>query len=358
MIRLPAFEYLAPRTVADAVKYLGDRGPEAMVVAGGTDLFPNLKRGQFEPRALVGLRGIRDLAGVRGDAARGVTIGAGTTLTAVATHPEIARHYRALATAAGLVSSPQLRNAGTLGGNVCVDTRCNYYNQSYEWRKAVGFCMKKDGDICLVAPGSERCWAVSSSDTAPVLWALGATARLAGSGGERRVPLAAFYRDDGIEYLAKRPDEIVTELALPPADGWDSIYLKLRRRGSFDFPVLGVAVALRREGEIVREARVVLGAVASTPREARAAAEVLVGERLTSETITRAAEAAAGPARPLDNTDFTHPHRKRLVRVYVARALAQLAGLQAAGSEGRPGLPGEPRASGGVGAISGPPRST
>ena len=222
-----------------------------------------------------------------------------------------------------------MRNAGTLGGNVCVDTRCNWYNQSYEWRKAVGFCMKKDGDICLVAPGSDRCWAVSSSDTAPVLWALGATARLAGPAGERTISVSALYQDDGIAYLAKRSDEILTELALPPADGWDSVYLKLRRRGSFDFPVLGVAVAVRREGEVVREARVVLGAVASTPREALAAATALVGQRLTSETITRAAEAAAGPAKPLDNTDFTHPYRKRLVRVYVARALARLAGLDA-----------------------------
>jgi 4-hydroxybenzoyl-CoA reductase subunit beta len=327
MIRLPAFDYLAPRTVSDAVRYLADRGPDAMLVAGGTDLFPNMKRGQFEPKVLIGLRGIGELSGVTGDAARGVTIGAGTTLSDVATHSEIARRYPALATAAGLVSSPQLRNAGTLGGNVCVDTRCNYYNQSYEWRKAVGFCMKKDGDICLVAPGSDRCWAVSSSDTAPVLWALGASARLAGPAGERTVPVAALYRDDGIEYLAKRPDEILTQLMLPAADGWDSVYLKLRRRGSFDFPVLGVAVAVRRESEVVRDARIVLGAVASTPREAPAASAALVGERLTSETITRAAEAAAGPAKPLDNTDFTHPYRKRLVRVYVARALARLAGL-------------------------------
>lgn len=328
MIRLPAFDYLAPRTLGDAVRHLADLGPDAMVVAGGTDLFPNMKRGQFAPKVLVGLRGIRQLSGVSGDARRGMTIGAGTTLSAVAAHPELSRHYAALATAAGLVSSPQLRNAGTLGGNVCVDTRCNYYNQSYEWRKAVGFCMKKDGDICLVAPGSDRCWAVSSSDTAPVLWALGASARLAGPSGERTIPVSALYRDDGIAYLAKRHDEILTALMLPPADGWDSVYLKLRRRGSFDFPVLGVAVALRRERDVVREARVVLGAVASTPREAPAAAAALVGERLTSETIARAAEAAAGPAKPLDNTDFTHPYRKRLVRVYVARALASLGGLE------------------------------
>jgi 4-hydroxybenzoyl-CoA reductase subunit beta len=326
VIRLPAFEYVTPRTITDAVKALGDRGPDAMLVAGGTDLFPNMKRRQFEPKTLVGLRGLRELRGVR-TANGAVTIGAGTTLTQVAAHPDLARRYPALATAAGLVSSPQLRNMGTLGGNVCVDTRCNYYNQTFEWRKAIGFCMKKDGEICLVAPGSPRCWAVSSSDTAPVLWALGATARLVGPAGERTLPVAALFRDDGIEYLAKAPDEILTELVLPPDEGWASVYLKLRRRGSFDFPVLGVAAAVRRDGDVVREARIVLGAVASQPREATAAATALVGQRLTTETITRAAELAAGPARPLDNTDFTHPYRKRLARVYVARALARLAGL-------------------------------
>jgi 4-hydroxybenzoyl-CoA reductase subunit beta len=323
MIRLPAFEYLTPRTVGDAVKYLADRGADAMLVAGGTDLFPNMKRRQFEPKVLVGLRGIRELRGVRSSNG-GLTIGASTTLTQVATHAEVARRYPALATAAGLVSSPQLRNMGTLGGNVCVDTRCNYYNQTFEWRRAIGFCMKKDG-----APGSPRCWAVSSSDTAPVLWALGATARLAGPAGERTVAVSSLFRDDGIEYLAKRPDEILTDITLPDADGWSSVYLKLRRRGSFDFPVLGVAAAVRRDKDVVREARIVLGAVASQPREATAAAATLVGAPLTSDAITRAAELAAGPSKPLDNTDFTHPYRKKVTRVYVARALARLAGLDA-----------------------------
>jgi 4-hydroxybenzoyl-CoA reductase subunit beta len=226
-----------------------------------------------------------------------------------------------------VVSSPQLRNMGTLGGNVCVDTRCNYYNQTFEWRKAIGFCMKKDGDICLVAPGSPRCWAVSSSDTAPALWSLGARLRLHGPEGERAIPVAALYHDDGIQYLAKRPDEIVTAITLPPAGDWRSVYLKLRRRGSFDFPILGVAAAVRLEGDVVREARIVLGAVASTPREASKAAELLTGRRLTTETIEAAAEAAAGPAKPLDNTDLTHPYRKKVTRVFVARALARLAGL-------------------------------
>ncbi|PYN17716.1 MAG: 4-hydroxybenzoyl-CoA reductase [Candidatus Rokuibacteriota bacterium] len=329
MMRLPAFEYVAAKTVDEAVRAMTEAGPDGMLVAGGTDLFPNMQRRQFEPKVLVGLRAIKDLRGVSGSAREGLTIGACTTLTTVALHPGVARDYPALAMAAGVVSSPQLRNMGTLGGNVCVDTRCNYYNQTFEWRKAIGFCMKKDGDICLVAPGSDRCWAVSSSDTAPVLWSLGARIRLDGPGGARTIPVSALFRDDGIQYLAKRPDEIVTEITLPAAAGWRSVYLKLRRRGSFDFPILGVAAAARLEGDVVREARIVLGAVASTPREAPKAAQALIGRRLTTETIEAAAEAAAGPAKPLDNTDLTHPYRKKVTRVYVARALARLAGLDA-----------------------------
>jgi 4-hydroxybenzoyl-CoA reductase subunit beta len=192
--------------------------------------------------------------------------------------------------------------------------------------------MKKDGDICLVAPGSSRCWAVSSSDTAPVLWALGAKLRLVGAEGERAVPMGALYQDDGIEYLAKRPDEIVTDIQLPPSEGWRSAYLKLRRRGSFDFPVLGVAVAARMEGDVVREARIVLGAVASQPRPAEKAVAALVGQRVTRDLIGQVADLAAGPSKPLDNTDFTHPYRKKVTRVFVARALAAVAGLEDLGA--------------------------
>jgi len=327
MMRLPPFTYLAPRTVEDAARVVAEHGGDAMLVAGGTDVYPNMKRRQFEPTVLVGLTGIRELRGIRGSAREGMTIGAGTILATVARHPEVVGHYGALATAAGLVSSPQLRNMATLGGNVCVDTRCNYYNQSYEWRKAIGFCMKKDGDICLVAPGSPRCWAVSSSDTAPVLWSLGARVRLVSAAGERTVGMDALYRDDGIEYLARRQDEVLTDILLPPVDGWKSAYLKLRRRGSFDFPVLGVAVAVRLDGAVVRDARIVLGAVASRPRAATEAAAALVGERLAPELIARVAGLAAGPSKPLDNTDFTHPYRKKMTRVFVARALRAIAGL-------------------------------
>jgi len=327
MMRLPPFTYLAPLSVGEAVRMMADHGPEAMFVAGGTDLYPNMKRRQFEPKVLVGLRGIRELVGVRGEATTGLVIGAGTTLTDVSEHPAVREHVPALAVAAGLVSTPPLRNMGTIGGNVCVDPRCNYYNQSYQWRRAIGFCMKKDGDICLVAPGSSRCWAVSSTDTAPVLWSLGARARLVGVGGERVVPVASLFKDDGIDYLAKARDEVLTEILLPPVDGLRCAYLKLRRRGSFDFPVLGVAVALSLDGGRVKTAKIVLGAVASQPREAVEAGALLVGERLTPALIAEVAGVAARPSKPLDNTDLTHPYRKKMTKVFVTRALRRLAGL-------------------------------
>jgi 4-hydroxybenzoyl-CoA reductase subunit beta len=325
MLRLPAFTYVSPKTVEQAVRAIADAGPDAMLVAGGTDLYPNMKRRQFEPRTLVGLRAIRELRGVTGSPRQGLTIGACTTLTTVAAHPDVARAYAGLAAAAGLVSSPQLRNMGTLGGNVCVDTRCNYYNQSFEWRKAIGFCMKKDGDICLVAPGSDRCWAVSSSDTAPALWSLDARVTLAGPAGERTVPIAALYRDDGIDYLTKRPEELLVRVEVPALDGTRATYRKLRRRGAFDFPVLGVAAWARFDAQgRVAETRLVLGAVGSYPKASAEAVSLLTGQPLSDDVIDRAALAAARPAKPLDNTDFTIGWRKDMVPVFIRRALEDL----------------------------------
>jgi 4-hydroxybenzoyl-CoA reductase subunit beta len=335
MLRLPSFTYLASRTVEEAVRQIDEAGADGMLVAGGTDLYPNMKRRQFEPKVLVGLRGIRDLGRISGDRRGGMTVGAGVTLSALATHPEVSAGYRALALAAGAVSSPPLRNMGTIGGNLCLDTRCNYYNQTYHWRKSIGFCMKKDGDICLVAPGSSRCWAVSSTDTAPVAIALDMQVRLIGPRGERLIPANALYRDDGMDYLAKASEEILTEVIVPPADGLRTTYWKLRRRGSFDFPILGVAAALRVAPDgTVDDARIVLGAVASHPVVAHEAAAFLKGQRPTPDLIARAAQVAFQPAKPLDNADLTIGYRKKMARVYVERALRELAGLSYEGAPG------------------------
>lgn len=327
MLRLPPFTYYAPKSVDEAVKILSDYGSEAMVVAGGTDLYPNMKRRQVEPKVLVGLRQIRELNQISGDAASGLTIGAGITLSRLSRHPVVASAYPGLAHAASLVATPQIQNMGTIGGNLCVDTRCNYYDQTLDWRTALGFCLKKDGSLCPVAPGSSRCWAVTSTDTAPVMMALRARVRLVSVRGERTIPIKDFYRDDGIRHLAKESDEIVTDVCVPPADGLKSTYWKLRRRGSFDFPVLGVAVALATEGDLCRDVRIVTGGVNSRPREMMEAERLLIGALLTEDAIERAAEAVYQPVKALDNTDLLPLYRKKMAPVLVRRALRELVGL-------------------------------
>jgi 4-hydroxybenzoyl-CoA reductase subunit beta len=225
------------------------------------------------------------------------------------------------------VATPHLRNMGTLGGNLCLDTRCNYYDQNYEWRKAIDFCMKKDGRICWVATGSRRCLAVSSTDTAPALLALGARVTLVSADSTRQVAASDLYQDDGIHYLTRRPTEILTAVHIPRMDGWRSVYWKLRRRGSFDFPVLSVAAAAKIAADgTVEAARIILGAVASRPIDAAAAATAIVGQRLTDDVIAHAAERAAQPAKPMDNTDFDLTWRKRVMNDVVTYALRELRG--------------------------------
>src|SRR6266568_1108711 len=243
MLRLPRFRLLEPRSYGEAAQLLAENGAggldrargtptlRVMLVAGGTDLFPNMKRRQFTPEVLISLARVHEAAGIQHNGQ--LDISAGTTLTAVATDAGIRERYTALAQAAEVVSTPQLRNMGTIGGNVCLDTRCNWYDQSLFWRTAEGFCMKTHADVvCRVAPSSARCLAVASADTVPALIALGAAVRVFGSKGERTVDLADCYREDGIRYLALEASEIVTEVILPPSDGWRSTYLKQRDRGS------------------------------------------------------------------------------------------------------------------------------
>ncbi|MEP7004178.1 MAG: FAD binding domain-containing protein [Chloroflexota bacterium] len=335
MLRLPKFQLHVPATVEDAVLLLrehhaaeqdaaktGTPGITVMVVAGGTDLFPNMKRRQFTPSTLIALS-----KAVPRDITNGtsLTIGAGATLTAVASDQRVLQSYAALAESALAISTPQLRNMGTIGGNLCLDTRCNWYDQSLFWRMAEGMCMKTDPSVvCRVAPSSPRCLAVASADTVPALLALGASVRVVNAAGERMIALADLYRDDGISHLTIGRDDIVTEVVLPKLDGWRSTYLKLRDRGSFDFPIVGLAAAMRLEGGIVREARVAMTAVGSRPVLVDAAATAIIGTRLEDDAIAAAAAAAHKLARPMDNTSGTIAQRKRSVPVYTTRALASL----------------------------------
>ena len=327
MLRLPRFRYHEPRTVDEAVRRWADAAPDAAYVAGGTDLYPNMKRRHQTPATVIALHRIPELRTISGTPESGLTVGACVTLTQLAAHDAVRSRYPAVAHAAHVVSTPILRNMGTIGGNLLLDTRCNYYNQNYEWRKAINFCMKRDGEICWVAPSSPRCWAVQSSDGVPVAVALGADVTLTSVRGTRRIPAAELYRNDGIQYLEKAPDELLVAYHLPPvANGrWRASYRKLRRRDAFDFPVLGVAarVDFASDGS-VSAARIVLGAVASYPQQIPAAAKALVGTRLDETAIGAAADAAYRPAKPMDNTDFTLAWRKEMVRVHVQRALQDI----------------------------------
>ena len=315
MMRLPWFEYRAPATLAEAARILAGEGREAMLIAGGTDLLPNMKRRQMAPKILVSLRKIPALR------ANGHALGAATTLTEIVQKPELPLGLRQ---AAHQVATVHLRNMGTLGGNLCLDTRCNYYNQNYEWRKAIDFCLKKDGDICWVATASKRCVAASSTDCAPALMAIGTKVKLVSANGEREVALEDLYNNDGIDYLRRRSDEILSEVSF--RKDVKSSYWKLRRRGAFDFPVLGVGVAAAFDGNLVTEARIALGAVASRPFLVEKAGEFLKGKRLTDEVIDEAAKMVASRAKPMDNADLDLYWRKDVTAAFAGYALRELRG--------------------------------
>ena len=326
MMRLPLFEFRAPLSIAEAVRILDREGPQAMPLAGGTDLLPNMKRRQQVPKTLMSLNRIAELNQAKLSGA-GSRIGACVTLSEIAGDPRFRDGLTALAQAASFVATPQIRNMATIGGNLCLDTRCNYYDQNYEWRKAIGFCLKKDGDTCWVAPGSSKCMAVSSTDTAPALMALGARVRLVSHSREREVPLAELYQNDGIHYIKRQSSELLTEVLLGSLHGWKSAYWKLRRRGSFDFPVLSVAAAAKISvSGIIEDVRIVVGSVACLPLLAVEASKFLVGQRLNQDSVAEAAVLAARIAKPLDNTDFDMTWRKRVTAEFVTYALRELRG--------------------------------
>ena len=328
MLRLPEFRLLQPRSLAEAASMLTGEGPGARLVAGGTDLWPNMKRRHQKAETVISLAGVDELRGVRANG--DVRLGAMTTLTDFERHAAVRERFPALARAVGWISSPVLRNMGTIGGNVCLDTRCTYYDQNEEWRQAISYCMKAEGKICWVAPSSPRCWAVQSADSAPMLVALGARVRLVSAAGEREIPVEALYRDDGMDYLTKRPDEIVAEVVLPgeaDASRLHTAFFKLRRRGSIDYGVLSVAVALKLSGDVVESARIVLGSIASLPSSADDAAAELAGKPLTEETIRAAAAKTRSAATPMDNTDLDPRWRGQVTPVYVERTLREAAGI-------------------------------
>jgi 4-hydroxybenzoyl-CoA reductase subunit beta len=325
VLRLPPFRYHRPDSLDEARELLDRHGEEAMVIAGGTDLVPNMKHRLFEPSHLISLRGLPELTGVE-ERKGWIDIGALETLSALSTHPVVRLRLPSLARAAGLVAGPQIRNSATLGGNLCLDTRCTYYNQTEFWRKALGCCLKKDGSVCHVTRVGKKCVAAHSADTPPVLMVLGAEVELSGPAGTRQVPVRDFFVTDGIRNTVREPGEILTRVRVPaPSASLATAYRKLRVRGAIDFPLLSIAVGatFREDGTVGTMSGVVSG-LGARPRDLTGWTELAVGSLLDQELIEALADRAHAQCHPLENMIVDPDWRREMVRVEVARALGEL----------------------------------
>ena len=318
---LPTFQLLRPKTLDEAVSLIA-RHDGVKIVAGGTDLLPSMKQKLFTPQYVLDLRRVSELRGIRSTPGDGVAIGALTTLSDIEHSSIIRRDFPVLYGAARTVASPVLRNMGTVGGNICLDTRCLWYNQSLLWRQSCGFCLKKDGDLCHVAPSGKICWATFSGDTPPALLCLGADIEIAGPNGVRRTLLSEFYVNDGIVRLRLAPNEIVTRLHLPEASsGWRGSYQKLRVRGSIDYPLAGLAVALKMQSGRIEDARVAITAVNPAPLLVKDVDAHLIGMAPSEGLAEQVGELAARTAKPLTTSALTPEYRREMIRVFAKRAV-------------------------------------
>jgi 4-hydroxybenzoyl-CoA reductase subunit beta len=324
MLRLHSYDFHRPAALAAAVELLAAHPDDSMLIAGGTDVMPNMKHRLFTPNHLIGLKGLPELRGIATTHDE-LIIGAGETLSDIARHPLVQKYATALAQATGSVAGPQLRNMGTIGGNLCLDTRCTYYNQTYFWRDALGFCLKKDGTVCHVTKVGKKCVAAHSADTPPVLMTLNAVVDLVSPSGTRTVPVQDFYVADGIWNTVRRRDEILARVRLPlPAASVVTSFTKVRQRNSIDFPLLNIALAADLAGDAIRDLRIVVSALGARPRAVTGLDKVAIGQTLTAETIAATAERAFQQCHPLENIIVDADWRREMVRVYVKRALRDL----------------------------------
>jgi 4-hydroxybenzoyl-CoA reductase subunit beta len=324
-LSLPQFKLLRPRTLDGAVGFLTRHSATVRILAGGTDLIPSMQQKLFEPEYVLDIRHIAELKGIR-EQGSAVEIGALTTLTAIEQSALLRRRYPVLTEAAATVASPILRNMGTIGGNICLDTRCLWYNQSLTWRKGCGFCIKKDGDLCHVAPGGKKCWAAFSGDTPPALLCLHAEIEVVGPSGARRIPLRDFYTGLGDNYRKLQPNELLTRVFLPEAAaGYRGLYRKLRIRGSIDYPLAGVAVALKRSNGHIADARIGITAVNPAPVLVKGVREALEGKAVDEALAETVGDLAARAAKPLTTSALTPEYRREMIRVFTKRALLAIA---------------------------------
>lgn len=320
---LPTFKLFRPRAIEDAVGSLARYAGEIQIVAGGTDLLPSMKQRLFMPKYLLDIRGIEELQGVRSIPGHGTEIGALVTLTAIEDSEFLRRSYPVLHAAVTTIASPILRNMGTIGGNICLDTRCLWYNQSLTWRKSCGFCIKKDGDLCHVAPGGKKCWAAFSADSPAALLCLEAELEIASPAGFRRIPIADFYTNVGDARMKLAPNEMIARVFLPERmAGYRGVYQKLRLRGSIDYPLAGVAAALKKNARgLIEDARVAITGVSPAPLLVQEARHALAGKPCNEHAAGVVGELAAKVAKPLTTSALTPEYRREMIRVYTRRAV-------------------------------------
>jgi 4-hydroxybenzoyl-CoA reductase subunit beta len=320
-LSLPQFKLLRPRSLPEAIELL-PKHSSLRVLAGGTDLIPSMRQRLFDPEFVLDIRHIAELRGIRPTKGAGVEIGALTPLSTIERSAFLRQHYPVLSEAAATVASPVLRNMGTIGGNICLDTRCLWYNQSLTWRKGCGFCIKKDGDLCHVAPGGTKCWAAFSGDTPPALLCLNAEVEIAGPSGTRRIPLHEFYTGIGDNYRKLAPNELLTRVFLPEATAdYRGLYRKLRIRGSIDYPLAGVAVVMKRANGRVSGAQVAITAVNPAPLLVPKAGPLMEGKIMDEALAEAVGELAAKVAKPLTTSALTPEYRREMIRVFTKRAV-------------------------------------
>ena len=313
---MPEFDLKRPTSIAEVAAILAD-APDARLLAGGTDLVPSMRRGIERPAVLVDVGAVRGFAAIEATEA-GLALGAGATLATLATDPRIALRYTALAEAARTVAGPGHRSVATVGGNLCLDTRCVFYNQSAWWRAANGWCMKRGGEICHVAPQGKHCHAAFAGDLAPALLALRAEVELNASRGARRIPLADLYRDDGAAHLTLARDELLTRVLLPPLPaGHVSGYRKARVRGAIDFPLAGVACALALDGVALTALKVALTGTNSRPIVLDGT-DAFIGRPVDDDLLAALRKLVQKQASPMRTTVTSADYRRQ-----VAAALAQ-----------------------------------
>jgi 4-hydroxybenzoyl-CoA reductase subunit beta len=327
MMTLPAVDVLRPDTVAEAVAQLAAH-PGARVLAGGTDIVPNLKYGMYDTQHLVALRGLsRELRYVRVEGDGEIRLGAMCTVDELSRDAVVRDKLPALAEACAQIAGPQLRRMGTLGGNLCLDTRCVYINQTYFWRSALGFCLKKDGTACHVVAGGQRCVAAASNDTAPVLLALGASVRTVSPRGERVLPLEQFYLADGVHNTVLAPDELLVEVRVPAASTTlRQAFHKLRTRAAIDFPAMNLAVALRVEQGTLRSVRLCVSALAARPALVKGLDD-LIGKPADQRLAAELGRRAHKQCKPLTNIGVDPDWRRDVLPVLVRRTTLRALGI-------------------------------